>query len=335
MFRPKLIILMGLPGSGKSMVAKYLQDKYNYQVLSGENITYEIFGDNLVDSSGFIMVYAAVRDRAKEFIDLGMSVVIDGTNLRHYFRQQIYDEVRCKLTKLIYLKVDDKTALERISKRGVDYSDKNNIKSSITTETFAEFKKQIEEPLLEEQAVILNSDEGLLEKIDTIFSDMSTNIVWNGQEITYTWISTTDFDKYKPITQVYGICLNDKKEVLICREPGQQVWGLPGGTPEKNETPVKTLERELMEEVDIIINNIKPIGLQQVNFHNNPKKSEGDIFYQARYVCKIVELLPQTIDPDTKLQYERKFVPLSDLNKFLNWGNVGDIIVEKALLSHL
>jgi ABC-type proline/glycine betaine transport system ATPase subunit len=37
------IILMGLPGCGKSTVSRYLHDQYGYSILSGENITYAIF----------------------------------------------------------------------------------------------------------------------------------------------------------------------------------------------------------------------------------------------------------------------------------------------------
>ena len=38
------IILMGLPWSGKSYVAHYLNKKYGFTLLSGENITQALFG---------------------------------------------------------------------------------------------------------------------------------------------------------------------------------------------------------------------------------------------------------------------------------------------------
>lgn len=148
---------------------------------------------------------------------------------------------------------------------------------------------------------------------------------WNGQNVTYTWTPTDDIKKFQPITQVYGVCLNDSNDVLICREPGKTNWGLPGGTPEGEESPVETLEREFMEEVDVKLTQIEPIGVQKVTIPQSP------IYYQARFYCRVKKILPQTLDPDTGLLYERQFVPISKLNKYLNWGTIGDAIVNRAI----
>lgn len=161
-------------------------------------------------------------------------------------------------------------------------------------------------------------------------SNITSTTFWNGHQITYTWIASNNLNNHQPITQVYGVCLNQKHDVLICREPGRVSWGLPGGTPEGKETPLQTLERELMEEVDIIVDTVELLGVQKVEFPKNPDKSEGKIFYQARYLCQIKELLPQTPDPDTGLIYERQSIPLSELNQHLNWGPVGDAIVKRV-----
>ncbi|EKE06220.1 MAG: hypothetical protein ACD_19C00042G0001 [uncultured bacterium] len=40
---PRLVVLMGLPGSGKSYVSNYLHEKHGFTVLSGENITFALF----------------------------------------------------------------------------------------------------------------------------------------------------------------------------------------------------------------------------------------------------------------------------------------------------
>jgi 8-oxo-dGTP pyrophosphatase MutT (NUDIX family) len=161
--------------------------------------------------------------------------------------------------------------------------------------------------------------------------NISSSTTYLSQKVIYTWIPTDKISRFKPITQVYGVCLNDQNQVLICCESKNTKWGLPGGTIEKRETPVETLMRELQEEVDIQVDRITLIGVQQVNFSKNPNPAEGDLFYQARYFCKIKKLLTQTVDPDTGLIYQRRFVPLPQLNEHLKWGKIGDVIVAGAV----
>lgn len=156
-----LIILMGLPGSGKSYVASHLQQKYNFIVLSGEDTAIELFGTEKLSGQQYAQVYKTVRQKASELLQHGSLVVIDGTNLKKQFRQQIYDEIKCDQTILICLKTDDKIAMDRISKR-------NN---SCSSETYQAFKDQIEEPSTEENAFILVSDNQLLDNIDKIINE--------------------------------------------------------------------------------------------------------------------------------------------------------------------
>lgn len=156
----RLVILMGLPGSGKSYVSDYLHLKYGFLILSGEEITTQLFGTEKVSGKQYVQVYKIIRQKASKLLSQGKSVVIDGTNLKQLFRQQIYDEVKCDSTRLIYLKTDDKTALNRILKR-------NN---SCSVKTYNNFKNQIEEPLLSEKAIILKSNNQLLGNIDEIIS---------------------------------------------------------------------------------------------------------------------------------------------------------------------
>jgi len=165
---PRLIILMGLPGSGKSYISSYLHEEYGFTVLSGENITFAIFGTEKCSIDEYALAYKILRQLAVKLLTDGYSVVIDGTNLKYAFRQQIYNEVNCNSTTLLYLKVDDKLALNRISQRGIDFEDTKNIKSSISQEVFNKFKNSLEEPLPGENAITIISDDNLFRNIDSI-----------------------------------------------------------------------------------------------------------------------------------------------------------------------
>ena len=155
---------MGLPGAGKSYLSKYLKKKYQAKILSGEDMAIKMFGTSKCQAKDYKLVYQKIRQQAKDFLNEGFTVVIDGTNLKYQYRKEIYEEIAWKQTILIYLPVDDKTALERLEKRG-----------GCDKKTFYEFKKQLEEPQKEEKTmvktIILSQDQQKIEAtLENLFS---------------------------------------------------------------------------------------------------------------------------------------------------------------------
>ena len=81
MYRPKLILLIGLPGSGKSHYAKqYIEEYSNTVHLSSDQIREELYGDaSIQDNPG--QVFALMQSRAVEALNNGQNVVYDATNM--------------------------------------------------------------------------------------------------------------------------------------------------------------------------------------------------------------------------------------------------------------
>ena len=145
------------------------------------------------------------------------------------------------------------------------------------------------------------------------------------------WILDGDFDKYFPCRQVYGICFNYNNEILVIKGPDTNNWLIPGGTPEEGEGYEETLIRELLEEADVKIKNLIPLGVQEVNFPDNPNRVDGDLFYQMRMVCEVDKLLPQTVDPAQGFVFERKFVPMEEITDWVRWGKLGGVMFADAI----
>jgi ADP-ribose pyrophosphatase YjhB (NUDIX family) len=152
-------------------------------------------------------------------------------------------------------------------------------------------------------------------------------VTLNHKKVTFVWMRGASFYDFNPITQCYGIIINPQREVLLGRQKGAVDWVLPGGKPENKETPLETLKRELIEEVDVEIVKAEELGLQKAFDVGN----EDNAVYQARFIITEYELKDPTPDPDGGVLWERKFFPYTEVNKLLKWGITGDRLIEDAI----
>ncbi len=151
--------------------------------------------------------------------------------------------------------------------------------------------------------------------------------MWKGVTVTNTWIRSSHIEKYNPVTQVYGIIFNESNEILVCREDENSRWLIPGGHPEEGESFEETLKREALEEADVEVTGIQPLGVFKVEFSDDPNK----IIYQSRFVAKLQNLNSQTEDPSSKKTWERKFVPVSKITDYVKWGEAGEAMFKDAI----
>lgn len=98
---PELILLIGIPGSGKSFYTKkYDYDrifKHNTTILSSDEIRKQLYGDEN-DQTHNEEVFQYIKDTSVEKLEKGQRVIIDATNLSRKARQSITDYVDQKLS---------------------------------------------------------------------------------------------------------------------------------------------------------------------------------------------------------------------------------------------
>jgi hypothetical protein len=157
--------------------------------------------------------------------------------------------------------------------------------------------------------------------------EVGQTINYDGKEIEIIWKREVDFSKLKNVTQVYGIIFNKLGKILIVKIKKNK-WSLPGGTPESEDKSFEeTLRREVIEEADVEIENLIPLGYQRAVFADSSEKEQN----QLRYVAKVKKILPQTIDPAYGVISKRKFIYPKNFLKYCPWGKVGRRIIEDAL----
>lgn len=120
---PTLVTLGGPPGSGKSTAARRLSCDLGWPVLSSDTI-----GRLIRDSNGareatsdpFFIAYDVVFGLADDFIDVGVSVILD-LNMGWEFQWRELDRLKERHPALLYLPIvlrcPYRVCLERIAER--------------------------------------------------------------------------------------------------------------------------------------------------------------------------------------------------------------------------
>lgn len=112
----RLIILIGIPGSGKSSIAKYLQSEFQeYKTISTDAIRAKIFGNEEIQGP-WLKIWDEVEKQLQQAVINTNTVIYDATNIDRKQRKKIIALGRnIGFTEIIGLWVD--TTLEICLKR--------------------------------------------------------------------------------------------------------------------------------------------------------------------------------------------------------------------------
>lgn len=90
---PQMIMMCGLPGSGKSYYAQKLSEKYNANIHSSDSIREELLGDiNSQDANG--VVFTTLHNRIKEDLRNSKNCIYDATNISYKRRKAFLQELK-------------------------------------------------------------------------------------------------------------------------------------------------------------------------------------------------------------------------------------------------
>ena len=91
---PKFIMLVGLPGSGKSTYAKKLSSVQKVtKYLSSDSIREELYGDESIQGDPN-KVFRVMHERVKQYLSEGFDVIYDATNVTRKNRRGIVADVK-------------------------------------------------------------------------------------------------------------------------------------------------------------------------------------------------------------------------------------------------
>lgn len=138
--RGHLVIVCGLPGSGKTTWAVTLADE-RHGLRLGPDDWMDALGVNLWESTMRDRVEALQWSVAKEVLRLGATVIIEWGTWARSERDTLRDEARTLgvTVELIFLDVDDDVLYDRIRERGME-------DPPVTRSDIAEWRRLFEAP---------------------------------------------------------------------------------------------------------------------------------------------------------------------------------------------
>lgn len=150
-------------------------------------------------------------------------------------------------------------------------------------------------------------------------------VPWGESSYLYTWNPAENLDiNISTVKHIECIIFNNKKEIMIIHEYGR--WSIPGGAPEKDESYETAIKREVKEETNALVNDLKLIGYFKIE---NQTVKENP-FYHVVYGSTFIEQLPRETDPESGVILETKFIPALDATKYVKWGKTGEAMFNRA-----
>jgi len=87
---PALIIVSGLPGTGKSFFCRKLAERLDIVILESDSLRRRLFATPSYGKEESTQLFRACHGLVEELLRKGISVALDATNLEEHNREQLY-----------------------------------------------------------------------------------------------------------------------------------------------------------------------------------------------------------------------------------------------------
>src|SRR5512136_2730871 len=105
MANPALIVVTGLPGTGKSYFCRKLSEKIDLVILESDNLRKLLFSTPSYSREESTQLFRACHGLVEELLRKGISVVLDATNLEEHNRERLYHIAEQSGARLIIVRM--------------------------------------------------------------------------------------------------------------------------------------------------------------------------------------------------------------------------------------
>lgn len=103
---PVLIVVSGLPGTGKSHFSMRLAERIPFLVLESDSLRKALFSSPDYGSKESSQLFQAIHIMVEKLLKRGISLILDATNLSERFREHLYSITDRLDIKLVLVRVE-------------------------------------------------------------------------------------------------------------------------------------------------------------------------------------------------------------------------------------
>lgn len=104
--RPSLIVVSGLPGTGKSFFCRKLAERLPFLILTSDSLRRALFPTPQYDEQENRRLFSACHVLIEELLEKGIPVIFDATNLLEHHREYLYRAAERAGARLILVWVE-------------------------------------------------------------------------------------------------------------------------------------------------------------------------------------------------------------------------------------
>lgn len=155
--RPLVIIVIGLPGAGKSFFARQFAGTFHAPIISHDYLRYQMFPDPAFSQDEEMLVSQIAGNELTELLKTQRSIIVDGGNNEVGDRQTIglLAKKSGYGTLLVWVQTDEPTCKKRATKRSVK-RDGDALNASMPSDTFDTVKQNLTPPVKGEDFVVIS-----------------------------------------------------------------------------------------------------------------------------------------------------------------------------------
>jgi predicted kinase len=111
--KPSLVIVSGLPGTGKSYFSRKLAEQLPSVIVESDALRKRLFPTPTYSAEESRRLFSACHRLIEEYLGRGISVILDATNLVEHHREPLYRIAQRLQAKLILVQVESPRELVR------------------------------------------------------------------------------------------------------------------------------------------------------------------------------------------------------------------------------